>query len=1190
MREQKPQEHIPEDTSSNDKERETTSKNTEQATSNQADDMSYDDVAEQALFHWDRFSRLGNLDDLEKVIGYSIRGLDLIPEGGPDTIRWLGFLVKCHDARYLRLKDLDDLEKSIAWCIRRMEVTPKNDVSLLSQLKDMVLLYKARYQRLRRAHDLEKMLEYSSRLLAYTPEGHPSLPEVHDRVGESYIYRYEWNNCEADLKQGIRYRSFALELTPDGDECLPYRCAAVAEAYLHLYRRIGNMADLKKGIEDYTHALELTPDDNPVMAHWLASLGRAYSDQYERMEDMDAFSRSIDQTSRAIELTPDGHPGLGDCHEILSRLYHHRFRRLGDATDLSISMEHISRALKFTPDGSQQLSDRFSFLGGLYLELYQARGDHQDLDRSIKLMTHAISFAPEDHHPARAFLYFSLGTPHGDRYRRTGNLADLEKAIEYHDHAAELTPKGHTLLPVRYVALSMALADRYRRMGDPVDLGRAISFIMSVLDLTPDNHPSFPEQCTSLGQLYIEQFRRFGHISDIDKAIEYRSRALKLTPSDNKRLNVMLSNLGLCYIYRCESSGDIADVEKAIEHNSRALELTPDGHIGRPGVCIFLGISYRNRYQLMGDIADLEKSIEYTSHALTLTPDGHIELPFRHYLMAASRHQQYQHTGDPSHLEVCLVSFRRSSKLSVAPPRIVFNNALDWARLASRHTYLHPIEAFRAAMELLPHFTWLGATASQRYYDVTMMDNLAVRAAAVAIRSSEYATCLEWLEHGRCLVWNQALTLRSPQAILEKSHPELAAQLYDVSQQLHCNENPKYRYDLAKKYSDLLTQARLLPGFEDFLQPTKAAGLLKAARHGPVVVVNCFRNDCDALVIMPGQDDIGHVALPNYTEAKARHARSEIEQLVCNKGLRERGFMLKGGRARVQEPDPDVGLVLADLWNDVIKPVLEHLGYLTNDVTGQLPHITWCPTGALTFLPLHAAGDYDQPRSKVFDYVVSSYTPTLTALLTSAPTMPHRVPRVLAIGQTATSGYSQLPGTTRELASIRTHTRDRAEYSQLTGRKATPKAVLKAMENHDWVHLACHAHQNVTDPTKSGFFLHGGRLDFAEITRRSFRSKGLAFLSACQTATGDERLPDEAAHLASGMLMAGYPSVIATMWSVMDEDAPMVADMVYSELMKDGKVGGGEAGRALHNAVARLREKVGERNIARWVPYIHIGS
>ncbi|CEL54882.1 hypothetical protein RSOLAG1IB_07374 [Rhizoctonia solani AG-1 IB] len=97
--------------------------------------------------------------------------------------------------------------------------------------------------------------------------------------------------------------------------------------------------------------------------------------------------------------------------------------------------------------------------------------------------------------------------------------------------------------------------------------------------------------------------------------------------------------------------------------------------------------------------------------------------------------------------------------------------------------------------------------------------------------------------------------------------------------------------------------------------------------------------------------------------------------------------------------------------------------------------------------------------------------------------------------------------------------------------QATTVAVLNAMEQHDWVHLACHAHQSVADATESGFFLHDGTLDLASINQRSFGSKGLAFLSACQTATGDEKLPDEAIHLASGMLMAGYRSVIATMWT-----------------------------------------------------------
>ncbi|QRV87054.1 CHAT domain protein [Ceratobasidium sp. AG-Ba] len=110
-----------------------------------------------------------------------------------------------------------------------------------------------------------------------------------------------------------------------------------------------------------------------------------------------------------------------------------------------------------------------------------------------------------------------------------------------------------------------------------------------------------------------------------------------------------------------------------------------------------------------------------------------------------------------------------------------------------------------------------------------------------------------------------------------------------------------------------------------------------------------------------------------------------------------------------------------------------------------------------------------------------------------------------------------------------------------------------------------------------------------EIARRDFKNKGLAFLSACETATGDRVLPDEATHLAAGMLISGYPSVIGTMWSIMDEDAPLVAEIVYSELLRDGKMDHTRSARALHKAVKVLREKVGEKQIRRWAPFIHIG-
>ena len=39
-----------------------------------------------------------------------------------------------------------------------------------------------------------------------------------------------------------------------------------------------------------------------------------------------------------------------------------------------------------------------------------------------------------------------------------------------------------------------------------------------------------------------------------------------------------------------------------------------------------------------------------------------------------------------------------------------------------------------------------------------------------------------------------------------------------------------------------------------------------------------------------------------------------------------------------------------------------------------------------------------------------------------------------------------------------------------------------------------------------------------------------AFLSACETAKGDEKQPDQAIHLAATMLFVGFRSVIGTMW------------------------------------------------------------
>jgi len=269
-----------------------------------------------------------------------------------------------------------------------------------------------------------------------------------------------------------------------------------------------------------------------------------------------------------------------------------------------------------------------------------------------------------------------------------------------------------------------------------------------------------------------------------------------------------------------------------------------------------------------------------------------------------------------------------------------------------------------------------------------------------------------------------------------------------------------------------------------------------------------------------------------------------------------------------------------------------------------MPHIWWCPTGPLTSLPLHAAGIYaadndsKTPRISVLDYVVSSYVPSLTALHNIFYRKMERPPfKMLSVIQSNTPGQSELPATLDELEIIQKHTASIGfgnHLKVLQDKDATYQAVMDGMKDHSWVHLACHGEQDVHDPTNSGLYLHDRMLGLQDIIKNPLPNADFAFLSACQTATGDAEQPDEAIHLAAGMLLAGYNGVIASLWSIGDNDAVAVADDVYGFLFKEGKAPDSRmAARALHNAVRNLREKhtgrFGGTNFTAWLPYIHVG-
>ena len=265
---------------------------------------------------------------------------------------------------------------------------------------------------------------------------------------------------------------------------------------------------------------------------------------------------------------------------------------------------------------------------------------------------------------------------------------------------------------------------------------------------------------------------------------------------------------------------------------------------------------------------------------------------------------------------------------------------------------------------------------------------------------------------------------------------------------------------------------------------------------------------------------------------------------------------------------------------------------------GDLSRIFWCPTGPFVFLPIHAAGLYgtqhSEPGHRVSDFVVSSYVPTLSILapFPNPAAAPSGDLRLLVVRQPPSDGQSRLLGVDIEVDHMKSIIRNSssARTTLMESSVGTVEEVLALMKKADWVHFACHGIQDPVNRTESGLCLADRRrLKISDIIALSRPHGGLAFLSACQTAVGDERLSDEAIHIAAGMLFAGYGGVVGTMWSISDKLAPEVARDVYAQLFRNGiRPDYRGAARALHDVIGRVRDS-GRASFATWLPFIHVG-
>jgi CHAT domain-containing protein len=204
----------------------------------------------------------------------------------------------------------------------------------------------------------------------------------------------------------------------------------------------------------------------------------------------------------------------------------------------------------------------------------------------------------------------------------------------------------------------------------------------------------------------------------------------------------------------------------------------------------------------------------------------------------------------------------------------------------------------------------------------------------------------------------------------------------------------------------------------------------------------------------------------------------------------------------------------------------------------QRPRLHWCTAGEFAHVPVHAAGIYHgEDQECCSDYVVSSYTPTLSTLLRARKGLqPIKTTdaKILLVAAKHTAD-ARLP----PLGKVEVETgvicsvveKVGVQYAALSQSVAKTEQATAALPAANLVHIACHGLQHASEPLKSAFHLSDHHvLSVSNLMELDLKNAYLAFLSACETAKGDRVQSDQAIHLAATMLFVGFKSVVATMW------------------------------------------------------------
>lgn len=1160
-----------------------------------------------------RFSEIGDVADIEKGISV-IRGvIDTIPNQADQAIfalilrDWLNIRFNC-------VGEMPDLEEAVCLGQDLVNATPLNHPERAMRLIDLAKSFDHRYSGTRDIADINEAISLAREANDIAPPADLVENRLQNGLYLSRRYDHYVQDDEiflgemTDLDEAIYMAFEAVEACPIGNRNWNGALALLGVNISNRYASTRTIADANSAITMIQEIVGILRIDGPLHALLLSRLGVCFSTKYEHTSAAADLDEAICVERDILNASSlDDESRLESAESLADNLYE-RYSRSGAVSDIEEAILLNQTIIASIPMDHPERVGLLVNLGACLYRRYQYTGATIDLDEVIRIGRHALDVMPHQHKLRRHQLT-NLAIPLAGKYERTGAISDIEESILLLREAIACSSPSFAYQSALCSNLGVLLVQRYYRTKATEDLNEAIRLHQEALDITLLNSRQRAKVLHDFAGILHTRFHQSGEIADLTEAILMLQEALSIIPPDDMIRALMLNGLGDGLYDKYIHTGMKVDLEEAIRMGQNAVDMTPQNHPVRARLLISLGRSLDQRFTSAKASLKSMKSLQvlFSANIATIALVLHIselsnnpessldnehltkakilanfEKAQKHFIDALSSElssnfessldNQYLHTeaetlADFEKTQTCFIDALYHGTATVQDRFLAGRKVL---RLSHFINYHKAYDVAKDTIDLIPLLMSHSLQNSDKQNMLSMAVGASSDAAAIALHALSAnrgpLAAIECLETGRGLI-GRALFEQYEISTLQKYNPDLADSLLALQNRLdkpdmqHLSSatfsaavdieaEGNRRREIEQEYSNLLQAIRLENGFEHFLLPAASESdmLHAAACGGPIVILNLSRHRCDALIIR--QSGLEELALPPLLSEIDRYSK-DIESIEA----------------------------LSWLWEDIVCPVLNALGFTEPPSDGIWPHVWWIPTGKLTKFPLHAAGHHLRRSGETtLDRVISSYATSVKAIIHTRRRGDLKAIEsldLLAVAMEQTEGQTPLVHASREIDTV---VNTLQSMNVKCNRPQEYKGnVLSAMGNCQIFHFAGHGEVHPTNPLQSSLLLRDWQDEPFTVaslleTNLSSNPPFLAYLSACGTGQIlDDDSIDESIHLTNAFQLAGFRHVIGTLWSVDDEVCVEIAKMTYntfSKGLRDDVVSQG-----LHDAVRTLRDR-----------------